>query len=50
MEIEVAGELRKLENDVVFEMIGAELPLPFLKRVGIRLAGAWYWQSGWPRP
>lgn len=36
------GEPQKLKNSVVFEMIGAELPLPFLKKVGIRLAGSWY--------
>ena len=28
-------------NDVVFEMIGAELPLKFFSRVGIRLEGTW---------
>ena len=43
VEIELAGgERRKLRNSVVFEMIGAELPLPFLEKVGIRLAGAWH--------
>ncbi|MCP4656880.1 MAG: NAD(P)-binding domain-containing protein [bacterium] len=36
------GEHRKIRNRVVFEMIGAELPLGFLKRVGIRLAGSWH--------
>lgn len=28
-------------NDHVFEMIGAELPLPFFEKVGIRLANTW---------
>jgi NosR/NirI family nitrous oxide reductase transcriptional regulator len=43
--IELAdGERRELANSVVFEMIGAELPLAFLKKIGIRLAGSWYWQ------
>ena len=37
-----SGEPREIPNSVVFEMIGAELPLPFLKRVGIRLAGSWH--------
>ncbi len=45
VEIElVGGERKQLANDVVFEMIGAELPLPFLKKVGIRLDGAWHWR------
>ncbi|MEQ8768666.1 MAG: NAD(P)-binding domain-containing protein, partial [Planctomycetota bacterium] len=35
------GQEERLPNDVVFEMIGAELPLAFLKKVGIRLAGSW---------
>lgn len=28
-------------NDMVFEMIGAELPLAFFKRIGIKLEGTW---------
>lgn len=32
----------KIPNSVVFEMIGAELPLPFLKKIGVRLAGSWH--------
>ena len=31
----------KIPNQVVFEMIGAELPLPFLKKVGLRLESEW---------
>ena len=31
----------RVENDVVFEMIGAEPPLAFLDRVGIKLEHAW---------
>ncbi len=30
-----------IDNDVVFEMIGAELPLPFFAKIGIRLEGSW---------
>ncbi len=45
VEIELAGgERRQQANSVVLEMIGAALPLPFLKKVGIRLAGSWHWQ------
>jgi len=28
-------------NDLVFEMIGAELPIPFFRRAGIKLEGDW---------
>ena len=35
------GEEVTLSNDLVFEMIGAELPIPFFQRVGIRLEGDW---------
>jgi len=35
------GEETALENDLVFEMIGAELPVPFFRRVGIKLEGDW---------
>ncbi|MBT3785565.1 NAD(P)-binding domain-containing protein [bacterium] len=35
------GESTKLKNDAVFEMIGAELPLPFLKKLGLRLQSDW---------
>jgi len=38
------GSTRSLENDFVFEMIGAELPLPFFKRVGIKIRNRWDWQ------
>ena len=34
-------EPEKMPNDTVFEMIGAELPLGFLKKVGIRLQSQW---------
>lgn len=30
-----------IANDLVFEMIGAELPLAFFKRIGIKLEGTW---------
>ncbi len=40
--VKLAGDREeRLPNSVLFEMIGAELPLAFLKKVGIRLAGAW---------
>ena len=35
------GEEERIKNDHVFEMIGAELPLPFFEKVGIRMEGAW---------
>lgn len=35
------GEQHSVENDLVFEMIGAELPLGLFKRAGIQLEGAW---------
>jgi thioredoxin reductase/Pyruvate/2-oxoacid:ferredoxin oxidoreductase delta subunit len=35
------GEEVTLPNDLVFEMIGAELPIPFFRRVGIKLEGDW---------
>lgn len=31
----------QVKYDSAFEMIGAELPIPFFERVGIRLAGEW---------
>ena len=34
-------EPQRLPNDTVFEMIGAELPIDFLKKVGIRLESQW---------
>jgi NosR/NirI family nitrous oxide reductase transcriptional regulator len=34
----------EIPNDHVFEMIGAELPLKFFQKVGIKLEGAWDWQ------
>jgi thioredoxin reductase/ferredoxin len=36
-----SGREVTLENDVVFEMIGAELPVPFFRKIGIRLEGDW---------
>ncbi|MBI4816813.1 MAG: NAD(P)-binding domain-containing protein [Deltaproteobacteria bacterium] len=36
-----AGEKRSVRNDVVFEMIGAEPPVAFLKRSKIGLEGEW---------
>jgi len=35
-----AGE-RRLENDVVFTMLGREAPLPFFRRSGIPIRGEW---------
>lgn len=34
-------EPQKLPNDIIFEMIGAELPIEFLKKAGIRLESQW---------
>jgi len=36
-----SGQEQTITNDVVFEMIGAELPLAFFKKVGIKLEGTW---------
>ncbi len=36
-----SGEQRQLACDVVFEMIGAELPTRFLRQVGVRLNTDW---------
>ena len=35
------GEPKTIGNDFVYEMIGAELPTPFFKKVGIKLEGEW---------
>jgi thioredoxin reductase/Pyruvate/2-oxoacid:ferredoxin oxidoreductase delta subunit len=35
------GPSTAIGNDFVFEMIGAELPTPFFKKVGIKLEGEW---------
>ncbi len=35
------GETEEIPNDFVFEMIGAELPTPFFKRLGIKLENEW---------
>ncbi|MBI3723331.1 NAD(P)-binding domain-containing protein [bacterium] len=35
------GQETTIPNDLVFEMIGAELPLGFFKKVGIKLEGTW---------
>jgi thioredoxin reductase/NAD-dependent dihydropyrimidine dehydrogenase PreA subunit len=36
------GREHRIDNDLVFEMIGAELPIPFFRRIGIKLEGDWY--------
>lgn len=36
-----AGETVTIENDLVFEMIGAELPTPFFRKIGIKLENEW---------
>ncbi len=41
---DAGGAEHTRKNDVVFEMIGAELPLPFFRRVGVRLADDWGWR------
>lgn len=35
------GERRQIRNDFLFEMIGAELPTPFFRKVGIKLENSW---------
>ncbi|MFQ6132064.1 MAG: NAD(P)-binding domain-containing protein [Armatimonadota bacterium] len=44
VELEVAGETRTIENDVVFVLIGTELPVRFLRKVGLTLEYDWTWQ------
>ncbi|MCO5168726.1 MAG: NAD(P)/FAD-dependent oxidoreductase [Planctomycetes bacterium] len=39
--VDAGGQERTVQNDVVFEMIGAELPLPLFRRVGVRLERDW---------
>ncbi len=39
-----AGKRLRIANDHVFEMIGAELPLEFFAKLGIKLANTWAWQ------
>ncbi|MFQ5675719.1 MAG: NAD(P)-binding domain-containing protein, partial [bacterium] len=36
--------LHEIKNDRVFEMIGAELPIKFFNKVGIKLEGSWDWK------
>ena len=38
------GSKQTVRTDTVFEMIGAELPIPFFRKVGIRLDNSWHWQ------
>ena len=40
-QVQGSSQLETIANDHVFEMIGAELPLPFFERVGVKLEGAW---------
>ncbi len=35
------GPAQSLKNDQVFEMIGAEIPTPFFKKIGIKLDNEW---------
>ena len=35
------GSEEAVRYDAAFEMIGAELPIPFFKKVGIRIANSW---------
>lgn len=35
------GASHSIRNDFLFEMIGAELPTPFFKKVGIKLENSW---------
>ncbi len=36
------GSDRQIPNTAMFEMIGAELPIGFLKKIGVRLQGSWH--------
>ena len=38
-------EPESIEYDVIFEMIGAELPIAFLKKIGVRLESDWYFSK-----
>ncbi len=41
LENQATSEKISRENDHVFECIGAEVPIPFFKKIGIKLAGVW---------
>ncbi len=41
VELESAGRRESLPNDFLFEMIGADLPVKFLRRIGVRLERDW---------
>lgn len=41
VEVEADGRRESLANDFVFEMIGADLPVKFLRKIGVRLQGEW---------
>jgi len=41
VKFEKDGQLHELRNDRVFEMIGAELPMKFFNKIGIKMEGAW---------
>lgn len=38
---DAAGRDHTVPNDVVFEMIGSELPLGFFRKIGVKLEGTW---------
>ena len=44
MEMLADGSKEDVKYDHAFEMIGAELPIPFFKKVGIKLANTWDWK------
>ncbi|MHC4954454.1 MAG: NAD(P)-binding domain-containing protein [Planctomycetota bacterium] len=41
IENQESGEKESIANDFVFEMIGAEVPVPFFNKIGIHLQGRW---------
>jgi len=41
VEQQETGQKESIPNDQVFEMIGAEVPVPFFNKVGIHLEGRW---------
>jgi thioredoxin reductase/ferredoxin len=44
VEVESASGRESLPNERLYEMIGSELPLPFLKKLGLRIEGEWDWR------
>jgi len=43
--VEVAGERRSLRRDMAFVLIGADPPVGFLRRLGVRMEGQFSWSK-----